>query len=257
MASWDPATYLRYADERSRPFFDLLARVGAAAPDRVADLGCGPGQLTAALAERWPDAQVEGIDASPDMVTAAAVHESARLSFRVADVNDWEPQAPVDVIVSNAMLQWVSDHRRLLPRLVGSLAIEGWLAFQVPGNFGAPSHQLLRRLAADPRFAESTRDVELPCAFDAGTYLTDLATLGCSVQAWETTYLHVLPGPDPVFEWISGTGARPVLQALAEDQREEFVTEYQQLLRQAYPEQSFGTVLPFRRVYAVARRGAG
>ncbi|MBA3310459.1 MAG: methyltransferase domain-containing protein, partial [Nocardioidaceae bacterium] len=221
-ASWDPATYLRYADERSRPFFDLLARVGADAPGRVADLGCGPGRLTAALTERWPNAQVEGIDSSPDMIAAAAEHESARLAFRVAEVTRWAPEAPVDVIVSNAMLQWVPDHRALLPSLVGALADDGWLAFQVPGNFGEPSHRLLRRLAADPRFAESTRDVEYPSASDAEAYLTDLSTLGCSVEAWETTYLHVLTGPDPVFGWISGTGARPVLQALGEGQREEF-----------------------------------
>ena len=254
MAQWDPTTYLRFADERSRPFFELVARIGAAEPDRVVDLGCGPGQLTASLAARWPGAEIVGLDSSASMIETAEQHATPNVRFAVGDIVDWWPAEPVDVIVANAALQWVPGHRTLLPRLVEALAPGGWLAFQVPGNFDEPSHRLLRELAADARFAAYTRDVERPGAFDAETYLTDLAETGCRVEAWETTYLHVLEGADPVFSWISGTGARPVLQALPDDARDDFAAEYKALLRAAYPARSFGTVLPFRRVFAVAHK---
>lgn len=254
MVSWDPATYLQFSDERSHPFLDLTARIGATDPAYVVDLGCGPGQLTATLAERWASARIQGVDSSPQMIDEARAHRSDRVRFRLADIVTWQPAAPVDVMISNATLQWVPRHRDLLPRLVEMLTGDGWLAFQVPGNFGEPSHQLLRELAAEPRFASATQDVKHPAAFDAATYLTDLAELGCSVDAWETTYLHVLTGPDPVFQWISGTGARPILQALSDEQREEFVAEYKAKLHRAYPAQGFGTVLPFRRVFVVAQK---
>ena len=253
---WDPSTYLQFADERARPFVDLVGQVRADKPAQVVDLGCGPGQLTASLADRWPGATVLGLDSSPEMVERASAYTSAGVSFAVQDLRDWRPAELVDVILSNATLQWVPDHRDLLPRLVAALAPGGWLAFQVPGNFAEPSHVLLNRLAEDPRFAEFTADRERPAAFDAATYADDLHRLGCVVNAWETTYLHVLTGPDPVFHWISGTGARPVLQALPVEPREVFVAEYKAALAQAYPPRPYGTLLPFRRVFVVAQRAA-
>ena len=255
MTVWDPVTYLEFADERSRPFVDLLSRVPAAEPAVVVDLGCGPGQLTASLADRWPHAQIVGLDSSPEMIMQAAQLAGPQLRFQLQDLRDWRPETGVDVIVSNATLQWIPGHRDLLPSLVTSLAPDGWLAFQVPGNFDEPSHRLLRELSADPRYAPLLTDVAWPSAVDAASYLDDLARLGCSVDAWETTYLHILSGPDPVFRWISGTGARPVLQALPEDRREQFISEYQELLNSAYPTRPHGTVLPFRRIFVVARRG--
>jgi trans-aconitate 2-methyltransferase len=256
MATWDPATYLQFSDERSRPFHELVNRIGAADPRCIVDLGCGPGQLTATLAVRWPSAHIQGIDSSPEMIAEARSHETDRVRFAIGDVTSWQAREPVDVLISNATLQWVPNHRTLLPHLVDALSADGWLAVQVPGNFAERSHQLLRGLAADERFADATRDVSYPDAFDAATYLCDLAKLGCQVDAWETTYLHVLRGEDAVFRWISGTGARPVLQALSGDQREQFVREYKAALRAAYPAAGFGTVLPFRRVLVVARRRA-
>jgi trans-aconitate 2-methyltransferase len=255
-AVWNPTTYLAFADERSRPFADLTSRIGATAPHTVVDLGCGPGQLTAGLARRWPDASIIGLDSSPEMIGRAQQHRAPGLAFEVADLQGWSPDTPVDVIVSNATLQWVPGHLDLLPRFVDALAPNGWLAIQVPGNFDAPSHRLLHELAADPRFADSTQGLERAAAPDAATYLAALARLGLAVDAWETTYLHVLDGPDPVFRWISGTGARPVLQALGDDQRPVFEQEYKALLRKAYPEQPRGTVLPFRRTFAVAHKPA-
>ena len=258
MTVWDPGHYLRYADERSRPFVELTARIEAADPRSVVDLGCGPGQLTAALADRWPSATVAGIDSSAEMIAAAhqAAHQDGRpgLEFRQQDIRDFAPDLPVDVIISNATLQWVDDHRAVLPRLVEALAPGGWLAFQVPGNQTAPSHTLLHQLGQDPRFAPWTGDIDRRITPPATEYVADLSRLGLQTDAWETTYLHILQGEDPVFDWISGTGARPYLQALPDDLREIFVGEYKALLQKAYPRQSFGTVLGFRRIFAVGHR---
>jgi trans-aconitate 2-methyltransferase len=252
--SWDPDRYLLYADERGRPFLDLLARIDAAAPRRVVDLGCGPGNLTGLLAERFVDADVLGVDSSPEMVERARQSGIPGVRFEAGDVRTWEAAEPVDVLLANATYQWVPGHLGLLPRLVGQVAPGGWFAFQVPGNHGEPSHVLLHELAGDPRFASYTRGVARPHSHDPAVYAEALLDLGLSVDVWETTYLHLLTGPDPVFTWISGTGARPTLQALPEDLREEFVTEYKALLREAYPPGPHGTVLPFRRVFAVAHR---
>jgi len=250
---WDPDRYLQYADERGRPFLDLLARVGATAPDLVVDLGCGPGTLTALLARRWPGADVVGVDSSPAMVARARDGGVEGVRFEPGDLRTWRPARPVDVLVANATYQWVPGHLDLLPGLVAHVAPRGWFAFQVPGNHGEPSHVLLHRLAADRRFARWTRDVARPHSQDPEAYAAVLLDLGLEVDVWETTYLHVLAGSDPVLRWVSGTGARPTLAALPDGLRETFVEEYAALLREAYPRGRHGTVLPFRRVFAVAR----
>lgn len=257
MPSWDAATYAAFADERSRPFADLVARLGATDPRHLVDLGCGPGPLTAGLAQRWPDARVLGVDSSPAMVESARAHRGPRISFLLADLRDveaWRGDQPLDVVVSNAALQWVPDHRRLLPLLVGALGEDGWLAFQVPGNQDAPSHRALRAVAAEAPFAEHTRDVVGTEVAEPVDYLDDLAALGCAVDAWETTYLHVLRGPDPVLRWLEGTGARPYLDALPEGLRPAFRGALAERLATAYPPYAAGTVLPFRRLFVVAHR---
>lgn len=251
--TWDPERYLTYADERGRPFADLLARVGATDPAQVVDLGCGPGNLTGRLRQRWPSAQVTGLDSSPEMIARAREAGVDGVRFDVADLREWRAERPVDVLVSNATLQWVPGHLDLLPQLVEQVAPGGWFAFQVPGNFAEPSHVLLHELAADERFARHVEGVARPAAHGPGVYLDALLGLGCRVDAWETTYLHLLTGEDPVFTWISGTGGRPVLQALPDDLREVFEAEYRAMLRTAYPSGPHGTVLPFRRVFVVAQ----
>jgi len=252
MHTWDPDRYLTYADERGRPFVELVARIGAEEPKTVVDLGCGPGNLTALLARRWPGATVVGLDSSPAMVEAAR-RDVPALTFEVADLRDFSPAEPVDVLVSNATLQWLPEHLDLLPRLVSRVRPGGWLAFQVPGNFGEPSHTLRSELAAEEPYRAHTRDVAVPASHDPVVYLEALATLGCEVDAWETTYLHRLSGPDPVFTWVTGTGARPTLQALPDDLRPSFEAEFRRRLAAAYPERPWGVVLPFRRIFVVAR----
>jgi len=251
---WDPDRYLTYAGERGRPFVELLARVAAAAPREVVDLGCGPGNLTGLLAERWPDAHVVGLDSSPEMIERARALGQP-VTYDVADLREWRPDAPVDVLVSNATLQWVPDHLELLPSLVAAVAPGGWLAFQVPGNFDEPSHTIRRDLAAEPDYAAYTQGVAVPDSHDPAVYYDALAAAGCVVDTWETTYTHVLSGPDPVFTWVSGTGARPTLQALPDELRASFETEFKARLAAAYPVRSDGTVLlPFRRIFVVAQR---
>jgi len=269
---WDATQYLRFGGERSRPFFDLLARVGAELPGYVVDMGCGPGNLTVVLAERWPSAVVCGVDNSPQMIEAARrripasdlrssgsgpvlTSHAPGLSFVLDDVRHWEPQSLPDVIISNAVLQWVPGHRELLVRWADRLADGGWLAFQVPGNFDQPSHVILREMVASARWRPLLRDVELNRqSADPADYAELLADAGCEVDAWETTYVHILEGSNPVLEWYKGTGLRPVLDALDADREADFLAEYGERLRAAYPPRSFGTVFPFRRVFTVARR---
>ena len=255
---WDPGEYLRFGDERGRAFVDLVARVGAEDPRRVVDLGCGPGNLTRLLSRRWPDAVVEGVDSSPEMVERATSDgETDRLRFRVGDLRDWSPEEPVDVLLSNATLQWVPGHLDLLARLVSAVRPGGWLAFQVPGNFGERSHTAIAELRAAPRWRERLAglEIEQPSSENPAVYLAALVGLGCTADVWETTYLQVLKGPDAVVRWISGTGLRPVLGALDDSERADFVAEYRALVAPAYPERPWGTVLPYRRIFAVARRG--
>ena len=257
-ASWDPAAYLTFAGERGRPFADLLARVGATGPATVVDLGCGDGSATATLARRWPHARVTGVDSSPEMLRAAAEHAlPGRLGFQQADVRDWQPPGPVDVLVSNATLHWVPEHPRLLARWAAAVPAGGWLAVQVPGNFAAPTHALLAGLCRSPRWADRLADA----APDPDTvlppvgYLDVLTTAGLRTHAWETTYLHVLTGADPVLRWVGGTALRPVLARLDDRAAADFTASYGAALREAYPVREDGTtVLPFRRVFAVGSR---
>lgn len=255
---WDAGQYLRFGGERARPFFDLTAQVGAVDPGYVADLGCGPGNLTAVLARRWPGATVAGVDNSPEMIAAAratAAQGAENLSFALGDVRDWRPGRPVDVLVCNAVLQWVPGHGELLLRWADLLAPGGWLAFQLPGNFGQPSHALVREMAASPRWRTLLAGVELNRqAGDPADYVALLARPGFEVDAWETSYLHLLQGENPVLEWTKGTTLRPVLSALGAEQAEAFTREYGERLAGAYRRQPFGTAFPFRRVFGVVRR---
>jgi trans-aconitate 2-methyltransferase len=249
---WDPAQYERYAGPRGRPFFDLVAQVAAEAPATVVDLGCGPGDLTVSLAERWPAAAIRGIDSSPEMIERAPGDAGVEFSLGTAEAFD---ATGTDVLVSNATLQWVPTHRRLLPEWLGQLNPGGWLAFQVPSNFGAPSHTLMRELAASPRWRDALGGIlrHADAVAEPAEYLDLLERHAAHADVWRTEYLHVLEGQDPVLEWVRGTGLRPILSALGEAEAAEFSAEYAALLRKAYPPGPHGTVFGFARTFAVAR----
>ncbi len=256
--AWDPASYLRFGGERARPFADLLGRVTARDPRVVVDLGCGEGALTASLAQRWPGARVTGVDSSAEMLAAAAAHAvPGRVAFVAGDVRDWRPAEPVDVLVTNAVLHWVPGHEDLLRDWAGSLAPGGTLALQVPGNSGAPTHRLLAELCTSPRWRDRLAAAAPPLhpVLDPAGYLQVLEDAGLAADAWETTYLHVLRGADPVLGWVRSTVLRPVLAGLDDADAAELTTAYAAALRVAYPPRPDGTtLLPFRRVFAVGTR---
>jgi trans-aconitate 2-methyltransferase len=223
-----------------------------------------PGNLRALLAERWPHADVSGVDNSPEMIEAARASAPA-LTFETGDVRDWRPGGALDVITCNAVLQWVPGHHDLLVGWADMLAPGGWLAFQLPANSGvaggslpggtASAHALMAELAASPRWRVLLADAELNRqARDPGDYVRLLARPGFQVDAWETTYQHILPGKEPVLEWMKGTTLRPVLAILDEEQATDFISEYAEGLGRAYPAESFGTLFPFRRVFTVVHR---
>ncbi|WAL73518.1 methyltransferase domain-containing protein [Kitasatospora sp. YST-16] len=260
-AHWDADQYLRYADLRGRPFADLLARVPDLPPaPTVLDLGCGPGNSTAALRRRWPDARLLGLDTSPDLLAEArGAHGEPTAEYREQDVAAYDP-APErpDLIASNAALHWMdtdtADHLELLPRWAAALRPGGVIAFQLPGNFAAPSHTLLADLRRTPRWRDRLATARPDASCHApDRYARTLLAAGCTADVWESTYTMVLPGPDPVLEWVKGSTLRPVLDLLPEaGERAEFLAEYGALLREAYPATWHGTLFPFRRVFAVA-----
>lgn len=250
---WDPSKYLAFSDHRDRPAHELLARVPAEAPRRVVDLGCGAGNLTALLTARWPDAQVEASDSSPEMVAAA---RERGVPAEVAGVEDWHPHPDTGVVLCNAVLQWVPDHVRLLRERLAELPSGAWFAMQVPGNFEAPSHARIREVAVDPRWRHSLDDaLARTTVLPATGYADVLTDLGLAADAWETTYVHALRGPDPVLEWVTGTALRPVRAVLGDRDWELFRGELAERLRVDYPRRSDGiTWFPFRRVFAVAHQ---
>lgn len=250
---WDPWQYDRYAGERGRPFFELTARIGADAPAVVVDLGCGAGALTETLAQRWPRALVRGIDPSPEMIGQAGRRRAAEFSVGSAEQFS---AVGVDVLVSNAALQWVPTHRELIGRWATELNPGGWLAFQVPANFGAPSHLLMRELAESPQWGARLAGVLRGPDSTASPeeYLELLSAAEMEVDAWRTEYLHVLQGEDPVLEWVRGTGLRPVLAALSPPEAEAFTGQYAAALRAAYPRRAYGTPFAFARTFVVGRR---
>ncbi|CAL9438116.1 trans-aconitate 2-methyltransferase [Streptomyces radiopugnans] len=261
---WDPAQYRSHAGHRLRPLHDLLARVPPlpSPRPRIADLGCGPGEPTALLAEHWPAARITGYDLSEAMLAEARAHAGptsggGAVDFARADLAAWHPGEPHDLIVSNAALHWCPGHITRFPDWIAALRPTGVMAFQVPGNFAAPGHTLLTDLCTSPRWRDrlgaGTRRTPVG---EPAEYAETLAALGCETDVWETTYVHVLTGRDPVLEWMKGTALRPVLTALDPDAaaREAFLTEYRDLLREAYPPGPHGTLFPFRRIFAVAVR---
>lgn len=252
--TWNPQTYLAFADERTRPAGELLARVPDEAPARVIDLGCGPGNSTALLRARWPQAQIEGLDSSADMLRQAKA-AGIVADWIEADVGSWQAAAPYEVIFSNATFQWLGDHRALLPRLLSFVKPGGTFAFQVPHNMDAPSHALMRETAASGPWSAKLKNIREIAVLEPAAYFDILAPHAASVDIWETEYLHVLKGDDAVYHWVSGTGLRPFVQALESSERETFIADYKARLNQAYPRRPDGTTLfPFKRLFGVARR---
>lgn len=257
---WNPDRYHQFAVERSRPFHDLIAAVGTHYPDfsprRIVDLGCGSGELTATLAPRWPGALVHGIDSSPEMIARSRAHTSAQTDFSRERIEDFTPPPGTELLVSNAALQWVPEHPRLLDRWMAELDPGSVIAVQVPGNFRAPSHALMREIAASEEFAaELTGVLRAEDVVDEpADYLHRLAGAGFAPTVWETTYSQVLQGDNPVLDWVRGTAMRPVLAALGDERTAEFERVYGAALQRAYPPTRHGTIFQFRRIFFIGRK---
>jgi len=256
--TWDPSQYLQYAGERLRPAVDLLARVPLERARMIVDLGCGAGNVTRFLAERWPGAAITGVDNDPAMLERArSALDDPRVAFVAGDLATWTPPAPVDLVYSNAALHWIGDHDRVFARLVGMLAPAGVLAVQMPRNFGEPSHRAVAELAASERWRSRVGALVRAAPVDPPeAYLRRLAPLCASVDVWETIYLQRLAaredGEHPVVAFVSGTWLVPYFAALG-DARAAFLDDYRAAIERAYPREADGSALfPFRRLFIVA-----
>ena len=253
--TWDPKTYLAFGGERTRAAAELVARIGLESPRCIADLGCGPGNSTALLAARWPGARLDGIDNSPTMLAEARASAIAARWIE-ADVTSWAPDAPYDLIYSNATLHWLGDHETLLPRLVSFLAPNGVLAFQVPRNFCEPSHRIAEELAAEPGWEKRLAGVRAwRNMLEPEACYAILEPIAERIDIWETRYVQALEGADAVYRWVLGTGLRPFADALDGDGREAFLGEYRARVARAYPRRASGiTLFPFQRLFCLASR---
>jgi len=255
MSQWNPDQYLKFADLRFRPGLDLLARIAVDNPATVYDLGCGTGGLTPALAGRWPEARIIGVDSSAEMLeTARAGHPD--FDWISANAADWHPDSPADVIYSNACLQWLDGHETLFPKLAGFVRPGGALAIQMPRNYSSPSHVCMREAATASPLAETLVPVlrAEPVA-PPETYYDILRPHCRELDIWETVYMQVLEGDNPVAEWTRGTALKPLLDAIDdESEREAFFGAYSKLTQKAYPKRADGkTLFPFRRLFMVAQ----
>ena len=254
-STWDPAQYGRFGQERLQPAHDLLARVPLSAPNAIYDLGCGTGNATALIAARWPQAEVTGVDSSSAML-ARARDSSTVIDWVESDIRSWRAPRPADLIVTSAALQWLDGHATLFPSFMSQLAPGGVLAVQMPRNYDAPSHVAMAESAASGPWRERLEAVRgrSPVATPE-TYYEILSPRARRLDIWETVYMHVLEGEDPVVEWTKATGLRPYLDALDEAERGAFLADYAARLRRAYPSRGDGrTLFPFRRLFIVAFR---
>jgi trans-aconitate 2-methyltransferase len=256
LTDWNARQYLKFEDERTRPAIDLIARVPMTEIRNAVDIGCGPGNSTELIVERHPKAHVLGLDNSPDML-AKARKRLPRVDFEEADIAAWQPDGRFDLIFANAVLQWLPDHPRLLTRLVSLLETGGCLAVQMPNNLQEPSHRLMEKVSQEGpwagKLASALQAREKIGSFE--DYYSWLQRAGCSVDIWQTTYVHPLAGAGAIVEWLKGTGLRPYLDPLSPEEQSEYLRRYQVEIEKAYPAQADGKVLlRFPRLFFVAQR---
>lgn len=256
MPTWDANLYLRFANERTQPSLDLIARINVANPQRIIDLGCGPGNSTAMLRGRWPEADITGLDNSTEMI-AAASKSYPQEKWILADIASWVADEPHDIVFSNAALHWLPDHAVLFPRLLGQVADGGALAVQMPAHYALPIHQIALEVANDPEWRHRMDEAINAITKESPSFYYEvLQPVASHVDIWETLYYHIMESPQAIVDWFRGTGLRPFLEALETDaQRQRFEQMMLEGFTQAYPRQKDERVLfPFRRLFLVAYR---
>lgn len=254
MPDWSPSTYLKFEDERTRPARDLLAQVSLVAPTQVVDMGCGPGNSTELLIERFPEAAVTGLDSSPAMLEEAR-QRLPGVRFALADAASWVPTAETQLVFANAIYQWVPAHLDHLPRVAAALPAGGVLAVQMPDNMAEPTHELMRAVAAEGPWAERLRDAARAPLPAIRTYFDAFRPVARRIELWHSIYNHVLAGPDAILEWVRGTGLRPFIDPLTPDERADFLARYLAKITAAYPATTDGKVLlRFPRLFMVVVR---
>lgn len=253
--AWDPQQYLKFAQPRLRPALDLIARLGTAQPRVIYDLGCGTGNITRLLAERWPAARITGVDDSAAMLAQAAQPPST-IRWVQQSVASWRADPPADLIFSNAALHWLPQHGTLFPALAAMLAPGGTLAVQMPRNFLAASHTAIHdTVRAGPWRQQLEALLRPPPVCELQFYYSVLQEHAAALELWETEYLHVLTGADAVKEWTKGSWLKQFLDRLDEPQRSAFEADYARRVAQAYPPLPNGaTLLPFRRLFILLQR---
>ncbi len=253
--SWDPAQYLKFAGERTRPALDLLSRVPVESPATVVDLGCGAGNLAPLILARWPQAKLTGVDSSPEMLAKARA-EYPGAQFVQGDIARWRPGSPVQVLYSNAALHWLDGHARLIPGLLDAVAPAGFLAIQMPRNFGAPSHTtIVQAIEQGPWRAKLEPFLRREPVAAPGEYWRMLSDRAASLEIWETEYLQVLTGDNPVAEYTKGTWLKQFLDRLDDAEKAAFEADYRRRVAAWYPPQADGrTLFAFRRLFIVAQR---
>ena len=252
MSDWNSELYLKFKQQRTQPALDLVNRIRTLTPERIVDLGCGPGNSTAVLRSAFPDANITGIDNSQNMIDKATA-EHPELSFRLCDAHGLE--VGNDLIFSNACLQWIPDHKRLLPELMGKLNDGGILAVQVPCNGNEPLYRIVFEVAADPKWGFQNIALEPNGVLPPEEYFNILSACSSSFDIWETMYYHALPSHQALIDWIKGTRLRPYLNALSEEQAALFEQEILDRTAKAYPVMENGTViLKFRRLFFTATK---
>jgi trans-aconitate 2-methyltransferase len=249
MPTWNADQYLKFADERTRPCRDLAAAISLERVRRIIDLGCGTGNSTRMLVERWPDAEVTGLDSSASMIDVAR-REQPQRAWVVQDIASWaaSEQRRFDLVFSNAALHWVSDHASVYPKLLQRVSPGGAMAIQMPANFDALPHQLMRELTPVGVLVREWH------AHEPQYYYDLLTPYAARLDIWQTEYQHVMRDADAIVEWYKGTGLRPFLEAIqTEAARDEFLKNYTERIREAYPRMKDGNVLfPFKRLFVVA-----
>ena len=253
--TWDPEKYTEFGDHRLRPVLDLAGRIALSAPRTVIDLGCGTGSSTKVLKARWPEADFIGIDNSHEMLERArTMHPD--IDWRMADLNDWDADAPVDLLFSNAALHWLPDHAELFSKLFKNVAPDGVFAVQMPGNWEAPSHTSVSDTVLDGPWRSRLEPLIGPRPILTPDRYYDLLTpLARHMEIWETTYHQELDGDNPVADFVKGSWLKPFLDALEEPERAAFEQAYRARIKAAYPPSANGkTLFPFRRLFIIATR---